>query len=183
VEFRLVYQGRLPAASQSSHRTKEKQEIRTVLHPQLRQLWQTHPRLLSKWLNQHMMDHHVMKAQFGFRFLPLVCNYFDSVCALDILFLRRDKPGDLIKGGGDIDNRVKVMLDALRVPQNQDELAGASPGQNEDPFCCLLEDDKLVTELHVTTDQLFTPLKEDEAQNDVHLIIHVRTIPLNSPTL
>jgi hypothetical protein len=183
MEFRLVYEGRLPAASSSS-RAKEKQEIRKVLHPQLRQLWQTHPRLRSAWLNLNLhMDHHATKAQFGFRLLPLVCNYFDSVCALDILFLRRDKPGDLVTSGGDIDNRLKVLLDALRIPQSQAEIAGATPGQDEDPFCCLLEDDKLVTELHVTTDQLFTPPKEDEGENDVHLIIHVKTIPLNSPTL
>jgi hypothetical protein len=112
-----------------------------------------------------------------------VCNYFDSVCALDILFLRRDKPGDLIKGGGDIDNLGESVAGCSPRSSEPDELAGASPGQNEDPVCCLLEDDKLVTRVTSQRDQLFTPLKEDEAQNDVHLIIHVRTIPLNSPTL
>lgn len=117
------------------------------------------------------------------RAILLVCNYFNIVCSLDVLFLRRDMPGDLIKSGGDLDNRMKVLFDALRMPASDDELAGATPQQGEDPFCCLLEDDKLITEIKITTDRLLTPKTDSEGQNDVHLIIRVTTIPLISPTI
>ena len=70
----------------------------------------------------------------GFRFVPLVRRVGGFTCALDILFLRRDGPGNLVKHGGDIDNRIKVLFDALRMIDNQSELAGATPEAGEDPF-------------------------------------------------
>ena len=45
MEFRLVYDGKLPAASQSDTRVKEKHEIRRVLGKPLAELWKTHPSL------------------------------------------------------------------------------------------------------------------------------------------
>jgi hypothetical protein len=118
----------------------------------------------------------------GFRFLPLMNDYFGSLgCALDILFLRRDQPGDLIKYGGDIDNRIKVLFDALRMPDTQ-ELDGQNPDQHEDPFSCLLQDDKQITEVNITTDRLLTPQTAGEDINDVHLTIHVKTLSLDGKT-
>jgi hypothetical protein len=40
----------------------------------------------------------------------------DTSCSIDILFLHRDAPGRIVRSGGDIDNRIKVLFDALRVP-------------------------------------------------------------------
>jgi hypothetical protein len=96
-------------------------------------------------------------------------------CSLDILFLRRDPPGKIVSGGGDIDNRIKVLFDALRMPQACNEIDGA-PGVGEDPFFCLLEDDSLITRVSVTTDRLLLPKTDDEHIHDVMLIIHVKTI-------
>jgi hypothetical protein len=101
-------------------------------------------------------------------------------CALDILFLRRDEPGSLIKSGGDIDNRIKVLFDAMRIPQASEELKGTRPDQDEEPFFCLLEDDRLITEVKVTTDKLLAPCGLGERVNDVHLVIHVRTLVLEA---
>lgn len=55
-------------------------------------------------------------ASYGFNWLPLVREELGIAAALDILFLRRDAPGKIIGGGGDIDNRLKVLFDALRKP-------------------------------------------------------------------
>lgn len=182
MEFRLTYQGRLPAASQTNTRAADKHRIRRALHPQLRSFWKDDPRL-----RRYMEQKH--KEQFwadllandyercGYRFLPLVGGPAgDDACALDILFLRRDQPGGLIKSGGDIDNRLKVLLDALRVPGPCKEVAGESPTPDEDPFFCLMTDDKLITEIKVTTDRLLTQPIEGENVNDIQLVIHVRTI-------
>lgn len=119
-------------------------------------------------------------AHNGFNFLPLVGSIFDGVgtaCAIDILFLRRDDPGRIISsgGGGDIDNRLKVLVDALKMPKIGEIPSSAKPANGESPFFCLLQDDSLVTELKVTTDRLLTPRADDESENDVHLVIHVRT--------
>jgi hypothetical protein len=108
----------------------------------------------------------------GHKFVPLVEKRLGMACALDILFLRRDNPGDLIKNGGDIDNRIKTLFDALRVPQ-EDEIRGFTPELNEKLFHCLLEDDDLITDVKITTDRLLKPLSPDGCVSDVVLVILV----------
>ena len=43
-------------------------------------------------------------------------------CGLKILFLRKEGPGKLILQGGDIDNRLKTLLDALKMPSDLSEI-------------------------------------------------------------
>jgi hypothetical protein len=116
----------------------------------------------------------------GYNFLPLVASALfdgiDTACALDILFLRRDDPGGLVKSGGDIDNRIKVLFDALKMPKSGEFEPSEPPAPDEDPFYCLVQDDGLITEIKVTTDRLLTPLEAGDDVNDVHLIMNVRTI-------
>jgi hypothetical protein len=212
VEFRLVYKGSLPAEGRSGGRSREKQNIRKIFHPQLAELWKrndklvdltTIPMLKAKtppnqvdwpgpdvdqvlvgtrdpnakpWID-HVADDH---EQFGYRFVPLIRRSGGFTCSLDILFLRRDDPGKLISGGGDIDNRIKVLFDGLKMPSSKSDLAGDVPGPSETPFFCLLEDDSLITSIAVTTDRLLLPMDSDERTNDVHLIIHVKVSDPNA---
>jgi hypothetical protein len=77
----------------------------------------------------------------NYQFVPLVREQLSLLCSLDILFLRPDVPGKAIQSSGDIDNRLKTLFDALRMPQNDTELGPyASPGEGEEPFYCLLEE-------------------------------------------
>jgi hypothetical protein len=65
---------------------------------------------------------------------------------------------------------MKTLLDSLRVPRAKQEIpAGDSPGADEEPFCCLLEDDALVTRLTIATDQFLEP----GAEPDVLVIVRV----------
>lgn len=112
--------------------------------------------------------------KFGYRFVPLISRYFGTACSLNILFLRRDNPGNLIKSGGDIDNRLKVLFDGLTVPEHENHVDGPAQA-GEDPFFCLLEDDALITDVSVTTDRLLLPMETDEHIHNVHLILHVKT--------
>jgi hypothetical protein len=121
---------------------------------------------------EHVADNY---AKFGFRFVPLVSKENGLTCSLDILFLRRDTPGNLVRSGGDIDNRIKTLLDGLRIPDSRAELGGFDPAQEENPFFCLLDDDRLITGLNVTTDRLLLPLGNGETVRDVELIILVKT--------
>jgi hypothetical protein len=184
MEFHLIYQGKLPAASQTSTRAREKHDMRKVFHKQLAVLWKTQPFLIqfARGMPQDpkpfpLADRY---ARCGYRFMPLVSEWFMVACALDILFLRRDGPGSLIKSGGDIDNRLKVLFDALRMPQVCNEVCGDAPAPDEDPFFCLLEDDKLINKVQVETNWLLTPPAPKDHINDVHLIIRVKTIHVAS---
>ncbi len=189
MQFRLIYRGELHSASKSNTRNKEKHTIRKVLHKQLAQLWQYEP-ILSRYLigdpttNRSAVDKMADKfKRCGFKFLPLIGDYFGRLaCGLDILFLNPDQPGNLIKHGGDIDNRIKVLFDALRMPRDDTELRGQEPGEDENPFFCLLQDDKQITEVKITTDRLLMPKISVENKDDVLLIIHVKTLSLDGNT-
>jgi hypothetical protein len=60
------------------------------------------------------------------------------------------------------------------MPQTQDEIKNNTPGEGENPFFCLLEDDNLITKVSVTTDRLLEPL-EPGNRYFVNLLITVRT--------
>lgn len=187
VEFRLVYRGKLPAASASNLRMTWKHTIRRELHRQLKAWWQIHPELRERSEEGNrpgFIDQEILRYQVGDKFfLPLLTERRGLACALDILFLRRDAPGRVVSSGGDIDNRIKVLFDALRVPQNSGELPSDwLPSEDETPLYCLLDDDQLITTLNVTTDRLLIPLDDGEAVNDVVLIIQVRAIITNFMT-
>lgn len=81
-----------------------------------------------------------------------------------------------MSNGGDIDNRIKVLFDGLRMPKTERELGGFGIDADEDPFFCLLEDDTLITRVSVTTDRLIIPQKDAENVNDVLLVIHVTMV-------
>lgn len=200
MEFRLTYEGPLrstqgePWGDQRDPRAEHKHEIRRVFHKQLRRLWEitpflregksTGPEPITLYINSlplierpisTVRDAHSLAlqyAQFGFKFVPLVTTELNLVCGLDILFLRPDKPGNLWRG--DIDNRVKTLLDALSVPEANDRYCDRTPAEDEKPFYCLLEDDALITKLSVETDQL---LETDGSPDPVRLVVTVRLRP------
>lgn len=115
--------------------------------------------------------------RFGYKFVPLVTDELCLRCSLDILFLRPEEPGLLIRSG-DLDARVKTIFDALRMPKNLDEVGRMGPEEGEEPFYCLLEDDKLISEIRVTTDQLLLLPKEKQLEaNDVFLVVNIKLKP------
>lgn len=88
----------------------------------------------------------------GVGYIPAVRRSLHLVCELDILFLRREEPGSLVFQGGDLDNRIKCLFDALRVP-SADE-AKKAPTTTDDPLYCLLEQDTLISDFSVKTGRL-----------------------------
>lgn len=182
VEFPLRYKG--PLVPDGGPRDKHR--IRRVLHPQLVNLWMQHPLLSDaatvpllgeqdgRKLRATRVDWISLQHQKGkFRFVPLVSKCLNLVCSLDIQFLRREPPGSLVRHGGDIDNRLKTLFDAMRIP-DEGQLIDADPQEGEEPFYCLLEDDALITGFCVTTQRLLDPLGADENPKDVALNIDVK---------
>ena len=70
-----------------------------------------------------------------FRFAPLVSARFEFTAALNITFLRPGRPGQICGTGGDIDNRIKTLLDSLAKPPHENQIPrGDGPTSEEDPF-------------------------------------------------
>lgn len=164
MEFRLLYEG--PLHGQGA-KAPHKWEIRRALHPQLQRLWRTPPlkdvadTLLA--LPARAGRPSVVMEKDGLRFAPLVTRALDLYAEVSVLLFRQQPRGTLITDGGDIDNRLKTLLDGLRIPR------GANEGRQErpevpdpDPFFCLLEDDSLVTKVTVESEQLLRPAQPDE---------------------
>ncbi len=85
---------------------------------------------------------------------------------------------DSVLWSGDLDNRVKTIIDALGIPVEGEKYNERSSAQGNDPIYCLMEDDKLVTKLNVESDRLLCPLSENPDQSDAKVVITVSVKPL-----
>lgn len=173
MQFRLVYRGRLKGGN--SKDVPHIQEIRRNFHSQLKVLWQQPPlsgnaSMLKR--EQSLGDTCVLESVGAFTFAPLVTTNLRLHAELDILFLRPAPPGEVVRHGGDLDNRIKTLIDCLRIPVEKEIPRGDAPREDEDPFFCLLQDDKLVSAFSVTSDRLLRP---DAHEQDVEIVITVRT--------
>lgn len=181
MEFRLTYDGELKSATKSKGRVEHKHDIRRVFHRQMRSVWATHPALgpvntQRLWEREDFMRYH----RDGFKWLPLVLKNQFMICELDVLILRRGRPGNFITQG-DIDGKVKTLFDALQRPEPGVLSAeGIAPEEDEEPFYCLLEDDALIHKAAIETDSLHGPLMIggkaiEESKNDARVVIKVTT--------
>jgi hypothetical protein len=176
MDFTLHYRGHLRANGSPQH----KHEIRQEFHKQLKNLW-TQPPLedgkteLLQPAKPEDDDHlGVVRSTGPFNFAPLVSTNLWLVAHLHITLLRPEPPGKILTQAGDIDNRLKTLLDALQTPKEEGVLpSNISPCQDEVPFFyCLLEDDNLVTGLSIRTDRLLYPSAKP---TEVEMQIHVKT--------
>jgi hypothetical protein len=172
VNFRLFYRGPL----KSNGTSRDKHELRRRFHQQLAVLWsQTALAQYGSYIDPKRMfvtgDICLLKNVGAFRFSSLIsgADGWHAVAKIDVLFLRPSNPGEIVKHGGDLDNRMKTLLDALRIPSEAEIPPGEVPHSDEIPFNCLLEDDALITELTVRTDRLLVPASSSE----VELVVHV----------
>ena len=190
MDFFLRYRGQLPSTSARNKRVREKHEIRLYLHSQLADLWKIDPRLsgfrpetfqigvLKR--NQVEVPRPIQGEEkffyqiplAGYRFIPLITRPHELLCHLQIYFLRPEDPGAIVRAGGDLDNRLKTLFDALRMPHSVKEIPGP-PSKTDQVFFCLLEDDALITKVSVETGRLLGPTEGSQPESDVELLIHV----------
>jgi hypothetical protein len=159
MRFTLHYSGPLKTSSG----TEEKHRLRRAFHPQLVELWKHEPLKHEEHLYKPPEPRPVWQTYdsrrpYGaFTFVPLVTEQMKLAAGLTITMLRPGRRGQLVLAGGDIDNRLKILFDALTMPQQPNSLpAGAQPGASEDPFFVVLEDDALITTVTVDTQQLLS---------------------------
>jgi hypothetical protein len=194
MQFTLVFNGRLPGAG-NNPKPDYVRDIRDALHPQLEYLWQVSGALKRLRRTARVPDGRTgfmsveespLDVEFDPKtplppgmvdlckpiirgakeYIPLVRKSLDLACALEVLFLRQEDPGALVLQGGDLDNRIKTLCDALRIP---DEDVEARYPQKQSPTYCLLESDSLVSALDVSTERLLFP--QTKYPNEVHLVI------------
>jgi hypothetical protein len=195
MNFHLRYRGPLPAGSR--YGTDSKHAVRLVFHRQLMNLCRRDPRFQSALdvdlpvgaLRGRKVDvetHRPLSKLFfavplkGFHFVPLVTRAHELTCELEITMLRWEKAGSLVSGG-DLDNRIKNLFDALRMPHDENELGTAAP-EAEARCYCLLEDDSLVTRLCIATSESLEPMLDSEKKSDVDLSIKV-TVQASYPMI
>jgi hypothetical protein len=192
LEFRLLYEGELlPSANRS--RPEKKHQIRQALHPQLRRLWNLKLNLElyaasvankgrpgddRRYDQQRAAEGRQLIAKKwtrdGYSFVPLITSDLLVRCRLDILLLRPEEDRFVFKQG-DIDGQVKTIFDALTMPAGLEQTGGIGPQADEDPFFCLLEDDRLISDVHINSDQLLLlPERREVKPNDSFVLIHVK---------
>ncbi|MCB2004223.1 MAG: hypothetical protein KDH93_04350 [Rhodoferax sp.] len=179
MEFRLIYEG--PLRGQGA-KSPHKWEIRRALHPQLERLWREHPlkEVAGPLLSHppHPGELSVIVEKGGLLFAPLVTQRLNLYAELSVLLFRQQPRGMLITDGGDIDNRLKTLLDGLRVPHGSMEGRTELPEHADpSPMFCLLEDDSLVTKVSIESEQLLRPAQPDEVVAIIS--VHVKKTRLN----
>jgi hypothetical protein len=193
MKFTLIYDGPLPPNGSPA----DKWMIRKYIHTQLQELWEIHPSLRDTLRRRFVPRaqpfnindiHHIADDLNAFtqvpsgedidlcesierkdkKFWPLVRNTHALKCNLAITFLRKEDAGRVYQGG-DLDNRLKTLFDALAVPLTDQVVDDQS--FSGDPVCCLLEDDALIMGINVQTHQLLA--RPNSKKSDVVLIIGV----------
>lgn len=169
MDFRLTYRG--PLKSKKSTSAKQTQALRRHFHKQLAVLWNSKLLMAAKKYvdpakPRTPSDIYLLEKVGAFQFAPIVsqAHGWNTVAEIEILFMRPSEPGELIQHGGDLDNRIKTLLDGLRVPSVTEIPTGDQPALDEVPFYCLLQDDALITELAIKTDRLLTPATTNECE-------------------
>ena len=172
MEFCLHYYGKLKSRDNATG----KHAIRCALHEQVKSLCAS-----EQFANTFKEDiEGTRKSEENSMFIEhgekrywfLISEYLATVVDLNITILVPHEVGRIIQNGGDIDNRVKTLFDALRVP------AAASEVPSSDSFdygsggmYCLLQDDRLINRVSIRSYRDHAPLDADS----VRCLIEVET--------
>ena len=187
MKFRLTYEGQIKPKARAS--VRDIHTIRQQMHLQLKRLWEYEPlsNLKAKWLrDRDPTDQQAIYARIttvgSKKYAPLVAKHLGA--ELDIIFLRQQAKGQLIGEGGDIDNRLKTLFDALRMPNKAEVLQlGRAVEPDEDPLHCLLQDDALIHRVNVETDRLLKNGKTHELLAIIQVTIVLTRVTMETLAL
>ncbi|MFL6091095.1 MAG: hypothetical protein ACJ71Z_13255 [Aeromicrobium sp.] len=172
MQFTLHYEGRLPHRSKGNSNAKA--NVRECLEPQLRQLWTLPPLVYTNFLDPEPGNLSAIVHKHSQSFAAAITESMKLAAELDIMILKPEPAGGLVRRG-DIDNQLKVLLDALSVPLAPGQIPGSMRRTSAaDPMYVLLEDDRLITRVNVESDRLLGA----EDLDSVRLMIRVSTRPI-----
>ena len=177
--FTLTYDGPLLASGndppvQSMSKLDNIWAIRNRFESQMVRVYQTHPTLTSNWSAAQRVRVPIVRN--GINFCALVRPWLGLGCELDIKMLVNHEPGSVVTQAGDLDNRIKTLFDALRVPKDNEFRGRKVELSDGHVFPCLLEDDSAITKLSIISERWLD--SANRAENEVHLLIAVRVVVL-----
>lgn len=180
MKFTLTYAGELPSTGNRSAKSPPQKlpviwAIRNEIATQLEGVFLTHPAINSAGSVNSRAAYNAIRnpvVRGGFRFLPLVRPDLETVCDLKIKMLVNHEVGSVVTQAGDLDNRIKTLLDALRMPKDN-EFGGNCPVC--DPCPCLLHDDAMVVDLCVSQERWYSRVPQTEKDVQLHLEVSVKT--------
>jgi hypothetical protein len=105
----------------------------------------------------------------GAWFRPLVRESYALHCGLNFRFLRKEAPGKVYQGG-DLDGRMKTIIDALTMPRHIEQIL-EKDSRRTSPTYCLLEDDSMISGLEIESERLLGD--QNNAPDFVKLMIEV----------
>lgn len=177
VKFKLTYPGHIPSGGKSG-KSEDKHEVRRYFSDQLYNVWKS-ATLLNAYLSEGLpeatphgkfgkpsnpLHPFFVIRQFGVKIYPLVTIHNRLTCRLDMSFTVLDASNRI-----DTDNRIKFVLDTLRMPQNDDEFPEKLRGVGSDELYCLFEDDGLLRDYTVSVDES----NESPSHEELRIMVNI----------
>jgi hypothetical protein len=201
VEFTLRYCGRVPTRSK-----KEAHRIRCEFEEQLADYWSRDKRLadvkqtnikravqssrfqfdvrrqeLGERVGGKSADRYYFTEVEGVKFVPLVTKWRYLRAEISIRMHRWEGSlhhGGIIEHNGDLDNKCKALIDALRMPTVKGGDCPKGITHARPLFFCVLEDDRLITKLTIEMRNRLGPRPTADKLADVDADIDVRIFPI-----
>lgn len=164
MDLTLRYDGDIPSGQNGDKHSDVKQTIREKFSSQLRTYWRG-SQTLSKYVKEGLPEIPYVRgkpcrvetlgphrplfkvALCGFMVMPLVTWHNGLACDLEITFL--GDAHNVLRPEGDLDNRLKIVFDALRMPLHSGEVPATMFGSGDEDLFCLFEDDSLIKKFSV----------------------------------
>lgn len=155
MEFSLIYQGDLPPNGDAT----VKWRLRKQFDAQMRRLWAAPPlKDNAKYIDQNYLpsECYLGRKVGDIEFVSPISEKISTHADLTIQILSAGQGQKLTLTGGDIDNRVKTLLDSLQAPQSRQEIPSDCDVPDDGRIYSVLDDDKLVNSLTVRIGRLLT---------------------------
>jgi len=162
MDVELEYDGWVPSDQSGDAHSDIKQLLRRAFSEQLRRHWTQQSEVLWPWY-QRGLPHAAVGAEgrfscdptmpffrvqtLGFWAIPLASYHNGLRCQVGVKILRRQRRG-MPPQRVDLDNQLKLVNDALKMPIRSGEVPGNMWGNGEELFV-LVEDDSLITRASV----------------------------------
>lgn len=158
MKITLTFQGRLPAKQRGV--SPAKASLRAAFHPQIAA--QVKPILSERnWTA-------VSTVIDGCHFVSPAHHAYGTAVELDVLLLVPPSQARV----GDVDNRLKTLIDGLTCPANSEQMQGFHEPPDGGPTYCLMSDDNLVQQITVDSRRWHA----DGATKDEALVVVTATI-------
>ncbi|RWA71387.1 hypothetical protein [Mesorhizobium sp.] len=171
MDIYLTYRGQIPSKTSSLDAVWS---MRKSFHSQLQKLWGKEPfAILKKWEDSNFAAGAPnFLRQIGDQiFVPFYSEVVGVGVKLEIKLLTGLPLQQAVISSGDLDNRVKRIIDALRAPTQKGELTkNLEPGSR---WYCVMDDDSSVKEVTAS----LAPYLDSSDPSESFVFVRVRTSP------